>query len=271
MTKVQALRDRPFTTTEIEQMRLLLSTFRDGSGQRVKAGFMPDFLSFERVTAYVLDGTTNEDKGVFDVSVPGGACRDTWGVSCKMASTQPRKNSCWFMELSNSAKYLTDALGAQGIDWPSSPEAAGPILVATVGSWHEKVRRAYDVEASKYLLLTHDSRWCKFEVASFNIDVLTRVPAADIAWVVEGRTAAAGKPSSVAGYIDTGYGSHRLWQWYANSGGQLKFYPPIGWEEWRTGEFELAKPPVRDLKEKVEEYWPGAWPEAATADVGITS
>ena len=243
-------------------MRLLLSTFRDGSGQRVKAGFMPDFLAFERVTAYVLGGSTNEDKGIFDVEVPGGTGCRAWGVSCKMASAQPQKNACWFMELSNSAKYLTDALTTKEIHWPSDPEAAGPILVATVGSWHEKVRNAYDVAASKYLLLTHDSRWSTFEIASFDINVLTRVSAVDIKWVTEGRAAAAGRPSSVAGYIDSDRGSHRLWQWYANSGGQLKFYPPLGWEEWRTGEFKLAEPPVRDMKEKVSEYWPGAWPES---------
>lgn len=174
-------------------MRLLLSTFRDGSGQRVKAGFMPDFLSFERVTAYVLGGTTNEDKGVFDVAVPSGDDRKQWGVSCKMASTQPTKKCCWFMELSNSAKYLTDALEAEAVHWQTNPEAAGPILVTTVGSWHEKVREIYDIDASKYLLLTHDSRWRKFEMAAFDGHILTRIAATDIKWVVEGKQAAAGK------------------------------------------------------------------------------
>ncbi|PBC35773.1 hypothetical protein CJ178_30345 [Rhodococcus sp. ACPA4] len=260
MNHYQAVRDRPFTEDETEQMRLLLSTFRDGSGQRVKAGFMPDFLSFERVTAYVLGGFTNEDKGVFDVAVPGGARREQWGVSCKMASAQPVKNCCWFMELSNSAKYLTDALLAEGIHWQTNPEAAGPILVGTVGSWHEKVRRTYDIDASKYLLLTHDSRWRKFEMAAFDIHILTWFASSDIEWVVEGREVGAGKPSSVAGYIEVDRRPHRLWQWYANSGGQLKFYPPIGWEKWRTGEFELSEPPVHDLRDKVEDYWPGAWP-----------
>jgi len=80
------VRDRAFTPVELERLRLLLSTFRDGSGQRVKAGFMPDFLSFERVCAYVIGGATNEDKGVFDVTVPGGPGRKAWGVSCKMAA-----------------------------------------------------------------------------------------------------------------------------------------------------------------------------------------
>lgn len=258
---MQAVRDRPFTPVETEQMRLLLSTFRDGSGQRLKKiGFMPDFLSFERVTASVLGGETNEDKGIFDVAVPGRAGRMQWGVSCKMAKTQPVKNRCWFMELSNSAAFLTDALDRDGIHWQTNPEAAGPILLATVNSWHVRVRGDYDVDASKYLLLTHDLRWRNFEMASFEIDILARVAASDIKWVVEGKKASEGKPSSVAGYIHADHGPHRLWQWFANSGGQLKFYPPIGWEEWRTGEFKLAEPPVHDLRDKVDAYWPGAWP-----------
>src|SRR5690606_25283606 len=84
MSIMQAVRDRPFNEVELEQVRLLLSTFRDGAGQRLKvAGYMPDYLAFERVTALVLGGETNEDKGIFDVAVPrpGGK---SWGVSCKM-------------------------------------------------------------------------------------------------------------------------------------------------------------------------------------------
>lgn len=255
------LRDRPLTPSELERLRLVLSTFRDGSGQRVKYGFMPDFLSFERATAYVLGGSTNEDKGVFDVTVAGPSGRKPWGVSCKMASAQPVRNRCWFMELSNSSKYLSDAIETAGFRWRDEPHKAGPILVATVGSWHDRARLDYDVDASKYLLLTHDSRWRLFELAAFDIHVLTRVPAQRIEWVVEGREAALGRPSSVAGYIETSNGPHRLWQWFANSGGQLKFYPPVGWEEWRSGAFALEEPPVHDLRSKVDTYWPDAWPD----------
>ncbi|WP_374677412.1 hypothetical protein [Piscinibacter sp.] len=240
-------------------MRLLLSTFGDGSGQRVKAGFMPNFLSFERVTAYVVGGATNEDKSVFDVSVPGGLGRVAWGVSCKMTASQPPKNRCWFMELSNSAKKLNDAVAAAGIaSWSRDPSGAGPVLVETVGSWHDAERGTYDVDASKYLLLTHCSSWRFFEIACFNVNVLTRVEAADVDWRVEGRR---GKASSLAGYIDAERGKHRLWQWYPDSGGQLKLFPPIGWEEWRTGPFELSRPPVKDMKDRVNEYWPGQWPD----------
>lgn len=257
MTNIQALRDRPFNAEETEQTRLMLSTFKDGSGQRVKAGFMPDYLAFERVTAEVLGGSTNEDKGIFDVDVPGGDRRKPWGVSCKMAAAQPPANNCWFMELSNSSKYFHDALEAAGVAaWTTDPQQAGPVVVATVEAWHAAARVRYDLEASKYLLLIRDSRWRKFQIAAFDIHILSHANPQTVKWRVEGRNG----PSSLAGYVGTNAGEHRLWQWYANSGGQLKFYPPKGWEEWHTNTFELETPSVRGLKSKVDEYWPGKWP-----------
>ena len=83
------IRDRPMDPAEIERMRLVLSTFRDGSGQFVKSigGYMPGYLDFERATALVCGGDTSEDKGIFDVAVPvpGGL---PFGVSCKMSVSQ---------------------------------------------------------------------------------------------------------------------------------------------------------------------------------------
>lgn len=265
MPIMQAVRDRPFNEVELEQVRLLLSTFRDGAGQRLKvAGYMPDYLAFERVTALVLGGETNEDKGIFDVAVPRPGGRP-WGVSCKMTTEQPAKNKTWFMELSNSAKKLNDAQTTASIDWKMSPREAGPVLIETVLSWHTAVEASYDVAASKYLLLTHDTRWQRFEIACFDIDAINSTVCGPVDWVVEGRNIKS--PSSVAGYIthpSTGT-KHRLWQWFANSGGQLKFYPPIGWEEWRTGPFALEDCPIKDLKAKVDEYWPGKWPDGAAS------
>lgn len=240
-------------------MRLLLSTFKDGSGQLVSAGYMPDYLSFERVTAIVCGGSTTENKGIFDVTVPGGAGRKPFGISCKMTATQPATRPSWFMELSNSAKKFADAFKAAGVEWEKEPSQAGPIMVRLVESWHRAVANEVDVSASKYLLLTHDSRWQNFEIASLDLDLQRLDPAKHVRWTTEGRN---GTISSLAGYVTLrGRESHRLWQFYANSGGQLKYYPPIGWEEWRSGPFQLEQPRVHDLSRKAEEYWPGMWPK----------
>lgn len=262
MSASVAVRDRPLTSEEVEQFRLLLSTYKDGSGQRLKApiGYMPDYLGFERVTAMVLGGYSNEDKGIFDVAIPYPDSKP-WGVSCKMTVSQPSANQAWFMEMSNSAKKLSDAQADAGIRWVESPELAGPKLIETVHSWHLEVQSDYDLPASKYLLLVHDRQWKKFEIASFSLNLIVSVSSRDVQWRTEGGRP--GAPSSVAGYIEHPITrrEHRLWQWFANSGGQLKYYPPMGWEEWRSGPFELEDCPIKDLRAKVEEYWPGMWPD----------
>ncbi|GAA1482268.1 hypothetical protein GCM10009624_27080 [Gordonia sinesedis] len=65
----QPLRDRDFTPIEVEQVRLLLSTYCDGSGASIKKvpWTVPDYRDFERVTAAVCEGSSAEDKGIFDV------------------------------------------------------------------------------------------------------------------------------------------------------------------------------------------------------------
>ena len=64
-------KDRPLNGRELERLRLTLSSFRDGSGQvTLKAdGSMPGFRDYERALAAVLEGTTPEDKGIFDVLI----------------------------------------------------------------------------------------------------------------------------------------------------------------------------------------------------------
>jgi hypothetical protein len=258
---VQSVRDRPFTPDECERLRLLLSTFRDGSGQylgKLKA-YMPDYLAFERAAALVCGGETTENKGIFDVLVPSETRGELpFGISCKMATRQP-KNRSWFMEMSNSAKKFNDAFAAAGVVWTRRPELAGQVLVDVVESWHEAVRDTVDVGRSKYLLLTHDAGWKKFQIVCLGLNLRRADPATEVRWVAEGRGET---KSSIAGYIPVSGGQElRLWQFYANSGGQLKYYPPIAWAEWTSPEFELELPPVRGLQDKVDEYWPGKWPE----------
>lgn len=252
------VRDRAFTNDELERMRLLLSTFRDGSGQYLKkiGGFMPDYLAFERATAVVCGGETTENKGIFDVIVPSGDLRLPFGVSCKMATAQPAARPSWFMELSNSAKKFHDAFAAAGVDWTREPDKAGPILVELVEKWHYAVADTVDVASSKYLILAHDSRWRDFEIAGLDLNLSRADPHVGVDWVSEGL----GTPSSVAGYIDVDGRRHRLWQFFANSGGQLKYYPPTDWAEWVSPTFQLEMPLVRSLRQTVEEYWPGLWP-----------
>ncbi|MFI5493525.1 hypothetical protein [Actinoplanes sp. NPDC051859] len=253
-------RDRPLNAAEVERLRLALSTFRDGSGQYLgKLGlFMPDFLDFERATAMVCGGTTGENKGVFDVAVPTPDGLPI-GVSCKMASVQPARLKSSFMELSNSKKKFDDEFARQGIIWQSQPKLAGPAIVKLVESWHSSLRHLYDLAGSRYFVLSHDARWENFQLLCFPLNLSIADPFNEVEWCNEGSDKNGG-PSTVAGYVNENGRSHRLWQLYQNSGGQLKYYPLLEWAEWVSPVFRLDMPPARNLREKIDEYFPGSWP-----------
>ena len=236
-------------------MRLALSTFRDGSGQFVKSigGYMPGYLDFERATALVCGGETSEDKGIFDVSVPvpDGL---PFGVSCKMSVSQPASHMAGFMELSNSQKKFRDEFARLEIDWQTEPEYAGPAVVELVMEWHQAVAQEFDISGSRYLVLSHDRKWRGFQLLCYSLD-LTRADPYAVEWCNEGSG-----PSSVAGYIPHNNRRHRLWQLFQNSGGQLKYYPPLEWADWTSPPFHLEEPPIKGIVEKVDEYFPGMWP-----------
>lgn len=69
--QVFAYRDRPLNDIEFEVLRLVLSSYRDGSGQVVRpnVGSMPGFRDYERALAAVLRARAPENKGIFDVIV----------------------------------------------------------------------------------------------------------------------------------------------------------------------------------------------------------
>ncbi len=253
------LRDRPLTGAELEKMRLGLSTFRDGSGQFVKSigEYMPNFLDFERVTALVCGGITAEDKGLFDVEVPteGGM---PFGVSCKMSTAQ--KHGCSFMELSNSHAKFQDEFNRLGVDWREEPEYAGPAVVELVTRWHQDVSDAIDLEGSRYLILSHDSKWQEFQLHCFSMDLCRADLYADIEWSNPVGRSKKGA-TRVVGHIDDNGRVHRLWELYQGSGGQLKYYPLLEWADWVSSTFALEMPPIKGIPEKVAEYFPGMWPD----------
>lgn len=247
-----AFRDRPLNQRELEQLRLALSSFRDGSGQNVlKSGeSMPGFRDYERSLAAVVGGTTPENKGVFDVQVATES--SPFGISCKMASFQPERNLSCFMELSNSAAKFRKHLLDNYINWATEPTLAGPAIIDLVTQWHHDVAGSIDVDRSKYAVLLHDPRWENFQLWSFPLDLKIANPK-QMEWLKEG--------ASLNGYYMDGDRRHRLWQCYMESGGQLKYYPLIQWADWNTQRFPLEKPPPVSPLEKPKLYFPDLWPQ----------
>lgn len=255
MPPTYAYRDRPLDPTEMERLRLTLSSFRDGSGQvalkRTDAS-MPGFRDYERTLAAVLGGSTTENKGIFDLEVP---TMDNlpFGVSCKMAAFPPPANGCSFWEMSNSAAKFREHLLASSINWATEPMLAGPAIINLVTQWHlEATIGLLDLAGSRYSVLAHNRIWTEFQVLCFPLDLKIADPVADVTWAKEG--------AALNGYIRDGERRHRLWQLYPNSGGQLKYYPLLWWADWKTDRFTLEMPPTVSPFGKAQEYWPDLWP-----------
>jgi len=172
-----------------------------------------------------------------------------------MAGVPAPKHECWQIEMSNSSGKFTDAFESAGIrDWPSDPPTAGQVLIETIESWHQRLAQKVDLPSSKFLLLTHDRTWRNFEIVCFDRNVLQRRDIhTEVEWVAEMH-----KKLTLAGYIELRGHRHRLWQFFPTSGGQLKMYPPFGWEEWRTGAFLLEEPEIQSLEDKARGCFPGS-------------
>ena len=102
---------RPPMPQEVEKLRLILSTYQDGTGmsqdKKNKGRTLPGWRDFERAVALAFGGIAPENKAVFDVLLSGPERPGvTYGLSCKMRGELDRldRDGRVTIELSNSAK-----------------------------------------------------------------------------------------------------------------------------------------------------------------------
>lgn len=250
------LRDRPPNNAEMQKLRLVLATFKDGSGNLKMAdgSHRADWRQVERSFAEVFQGSTAESKAVFDVDIEPDDDRQPYGLSIKTSKRRPDDRV--LLELNNSpAKMLEHAVdlgyatreGRQA-RWNCSVEDMGFSVVSAVKAWHEACCPTHDLRGSSYVVMTHDQPKNLFEVFWFGLDL---GDPRDLRWAERGRAI-------------TGTDSHGIvrWEFYAESGGQLKWYPSGNAARWRSGCFELPDPPpMRTLTDKARELFDEEWPE----------
>src|SRR4051812_30883777 len=96
-----AFRDRPPTAQELERLRLVLSVFRDGSGntQMPDGSKRADWRQVERAIAEVFGGVTAESKAVFDIDFPTD---DALPYGASVKTSLRRKDDRVLMEMANS-------------------------------------------------------------------------------------------------------------------------------------------------------------------------
>lgn len=244
------------TKNEVEKIRLMLSTYQDGSGMlRQKDGTtLPGWRDFERTIAAVFDGYAQENKAIFDVLVPK-APKSTinFGISCKMRREldQLAKTKRVYFELSNSSGYFSKRLRSMGIrDYQKNPSAVGKTLLALLHEWHEAVSAehggAIDLDSSFYLVLSWNRKGF-YQLFQFPIQL---PKAGSLKWYFPTRLCLRG---------DDRHGT--LFEWYWDSGGQLKYYPLAKNAIWSSGLFKLEeiKDPKTEAFAKVSTYFPELW------------
>ncbi len=262
--------DRDPTALEVEKFRLILSTYQDGSGQLAAKGnlTLPGWRDFERTVAATFGGESQENKLVFDVllfsSVPG----IRYGISCKMRRTldDTMRTGRVMLELSNSAGKFWKALDDYGLNqqnYKARPMQVGQALLNLVRGWHQEVSLSnggsVEIEKSCYLALS----WNKlgnYQLFKFQLE-LPR--AEDILWDFPLVEDAAGnqKPGRrLRGQDKQGV----LFEWYGESGGQLKYYPLVADALWKSEIFSLEPLPQTDsdhfgIIAKARSYFPERW------------
>lgn len=252
--------DRVPTKGELEKLRLILSTYQDGTGMlNLKGRNLPGWRDFERAVALAFDGEAQESKAVFDVLLTDVKTGVKSGLSCKMRDTlrETRKTGQATIEVSNSAGYFWSKLKQHGLDeqsYHSKPGEAGQALLHLVGEWHVSASThdpMIDLNRSWYLALQWDRRSGDYQLYQFAIQFPDPTT---MHWEVVGKR--------LIGWQD----ADKLFEWYGLSGGQLKYYPRVEKAIWSSDVFQLEPlPPAESgygLIRKAADLFPQLWQKA---------
>ena len=256
------------TANEIERLRLILSTYQDGTGMLAAEDgrTLPGWRDFERSVSLAFDGIASESKDIFDVRLP-----DPWrtglsfGVSCKMRRELSRvgRDGRVTLELSNSARKFWDHLNSKGLyqhNYKTHPRRVGQALIELVTQWHEaaSIESGGDVDLSKSLYLTLSwsaDGW--YQLHQFPL-ALPDPDSLQWAFPTYVRKGLVTEGNHLAG--NDGLGN--IFEWYGESGGQLKYYPLTTSAAWESAKFRL-EPLPRDrehgIVHKAKTYFPRQW------------
>lgn len=258
------------TAQDLGKLRLVLSTYQDGTGMLAtsKGRTLPGWRDFERAAAAVFAGESQESKYVFDVVISHpNQTGMKYGISCKMRRELNRVikgDGRITMELSNSSKKFWDYLGKKGIsksDYKHIPNEMGIGLVELVNSWHQAesmdISGKIDLNKSFYLVLS----WSKKGQYQLHQFPLALPDPHTLNWHFPTANRLCG---------DDNEGT--IFEWYGESGGQLKYYPLAHSAIWSSGIFQLEQlPPEEEIQygvlARTRKYFPKQWAEACEADV----
>ena len=242
--------ERPPSEGEIERLRLILSTYQDGTGMLASDGdaTLPGWRDFERSVALAFGGVAAESKDIFDVRLPSiQRVGVFFGISCKMRRelTRVDRDGRVTIEVSNSAGKFWDALNAKGIDqsnYKNRPADVGMALIELVSQWHQdaSLEEGGNVDLSKSCYLTLSwNRMGWYQLHQFPISLPNP---GDLAW--EYPTYIRNGETQIGRHLRGSDSEGVIFEWYGESGGQLKYYPLAEKSLWESSRFRLESIPA---------------------------
>lgn len=262
--------DRNPTKKEFERFRLILSTYQDGSGQQAaKDGqTLPGWRDFERCIAFAFGGIAQESKYIFDVLISDKKRKDVYfGLSCKMRRTlnDTKRTGRVTLELSNSSGTFWEQLRQLGINqqnYKSKPSEVAEALLAQEHEWHKSVGLdddgIVDLSRSFYLALSWNVK-SEYQLFKFSLDLPNPAQLIwDFPMVENNGEERHGRRLRGRDEIGT------LFEWYGESGGQLKYYPLAENALWKSEIFSLEPLPKNwnekhGILAKAKDYFPKRW------------
>jgi len=239
-------------TTQYAKLRLLLSTYQDGTGRDTKDRTLPGWEDFEDVVEIVFEGQRLKSKSVFDIIVPGQDSHT--GISCKITKTLKQSSNTVLIEHSRVNAEFFNVMKDRQIkreDMFNRPQDCGDILLSLINNKHEASAKEGNIDLSKsfFLVMTYDVDSKLFKVFQFPF----KMPRANkITWTFNE------SQKHLRGTID----GQLVFQWFHEGGGQLKYYPATRKALWSSDIFALEpllNTKINNIKNKVEEYFKEHW------------
>jgi hypothetical protein len=264
------------TRNEIERLRLILSTYQDGTGMladKSRIGLtLPGWRDFERSVALAFKGEAQESKSIFDVLLTDPDNPDTrYGLSCKMRGELNRidRDGRVTIEVSNSSGQFWDYLYMKGVyqtNYREKPFEVGAGLIEVVESWYLDAQARFnsplDLSRSSYLVLS----WNKAGWYQLHQFPLKFPSPGSLKWYCPTKLVNNTLELSRRINGDDEYGP--LFEWYGESGGQLKYYPFASTALWSSNRFRLE--PLENSEhgiiQKAAAYFPELWNQASSDD-----
>ncbi|MFZ5911488.1 MAG: hypothetical protein ACOYYU_15860 [Chloroflexota bacterium] len=262
--------DHDPTKKEFERFRLVLSTYQDRSGQQTSQSgrTLPGWRDFERSVAVAFGGEAQENKFIFDVLLPDRERSGVYfGISCKMRRTlnDTKRTGRVTFELSNSSGKFwqrLDTLGIHQRNYKSRPVEVAGELLGQEKEWHEEVGlergRVIDLSKSFYLALSWNMQG-EYRLFKF---ALTLPKVSSLEWDFPSVTNSGERRAGrrLRGQDEMG----TLFEWYGESGGQLKYYPLERNALWKSDIFCLEPLPdnwneKHGILAKARDYFPMCW------------